>query len=46
MDILKAAFDQLGQEVYYEVLANTGHVLRPLKGEGAARVFDIISYPD
>jgi len=43
MDILKAAFDQLGQDVYYEVLPKTGHILRPLKGEAAARVFDMIS---
>ena len=43
MDRLENAFNQMGQRVYYEVLPNVGHVLRPLKGEGAARVFDRIA---
>ena len=43
MDRLKAAFDSLGIDVHYDILPDTGHVLRALKGTGAAPVFDKIS---
>jgi S-formylglutathione hydrolase FrmB len=43
MDLLKSAFDNLGIGAHYEILPGVGHVLRPLKGAGAARVFEVIA---
>jgi poly(3-hydroxybutyrate) depolymerase len=39
MDELKARFDAIGKDVYYEVVAGNGHEITDLAGENAKQVF-------